>query len=61
MQTIQILFDGPPGPNPGQFVEVENDQGKSINAGQWVERDDGLWALQITFTGELVAAGVSRR
>ena len=47
-QPINIIFDGPPGPDGAQFVEVETDDGKSINVGEWIERDDGLWALRIT-------------
>ncbi len=47
MEAINIIFDGPPGPESGLFVEVETDDGKSINIGEWIERDDGLWALRI--------------
>ena len=47
-KAINIIFDGPPGPEAGRFVEVETDDGKSINAGEWIEREDGLWALRIT-------------
>ena len=46
METIDIVFDGPPGPESGRFVEVERD-GKSIRLGEWVQRRDGLWALRI--------------
>ena len=46
--AINIIFDGPPGPESGRFVEVETDDGHSINAGEWIERPDGLWALRIT-------------
>jgi len=45
---VNILFDGPPGPESGRFVEVETDDGKSIRLGEWIEREDGLWALRIT-------------
>lgn len=45
---INIIFDGPPGAVAGRFVEVETDDGRSINAGEWIERTDGLWALRIT-------------
>lgn len=45
-KTIDIVFDGPPGPESGHFVEVERD-GKSISIGEWIQRDDGLWALRI--------------
>ena len=46
--AINIIFDGQPGPESGRFVEVETDDGKSINSGEWIERPDGLWALRIT-------------
>ena len=46
--AINVIFDGPPGPESGRFVEVETDDGHSINAGEWIERPDGLWALRIT-------------
>ena len=37
---INIIFDGRPGPaGPGNFVEVENDDGESIKVGEWI--DDG--------------------
>jgi hypothetical protein len=45
---IDVVFDGPPGPEPPRFVEVEDEQGKSINFGEWVQRSDGYWALRIT-------------
>ena len=42
---VVIRFDGPPGPDGGRFVEVELN-GKSINAGTWVQDgDDWLLAL----------------
>lgn len=46
--AINIIFDGPPGHDAGRFVEVETDDGRSINAGEWIKRPDGLWALRIT-------------
>lgn len=42
---LQILFDGPPGPVCGRFIEAERD-GRSIKAGTWIEQG-GLWALEI--------------
>lgn len=45
---INIIFDGPPNHKRCRFVEVETDDGKSINAGKWTERSDGFWALRIT-------------
>jgi hypothetical protein len=44
---IDIVFDGPPGPECGRFVEVEDPQQCSIVIGNWVEREDGYWALRI--------------
>lgn len=44
---INIVFDGPPGPEAGRFVEVENDAGEGMKVGEWIERPDGMWALRI--------------
>ena len=44
---ICIIFDGPPSHDAGRFVEVENEAGKSIRVGNWRERDDELWSLDI--------------
>jgi hypothetical protein len=46
MSYIDIVFDGPPGPLTGRFVEVEDHTGKSIAFGKWVHRPDGYWALR---------------
>ena len=43
---IRIVFDGPPGPEAGRFVEVENEQGQSIKFSEWVEGKDGYWYLE---------------
>ena len=47
---VDIVFDGPPSHKAGRFVEVENEHGASIKFGEWVRRDDGLWALRIPET-----------
>lgn len=45
---IDIVFDAPPGPEPSVFIEVEDDTGKSIKFGEWVEQaEGGYWALRI--------------
>lgn len=44
--AINVIFDGPPSHESGRFVEVENDHGESIRAGEWIKRDDGYWALR---------------
>jgi hypothetical protein len=45
---IDIVLDGPPAPEMPGFVEVENGRGKSINCGQWLQRQDGYWVLRIS-------------
>lgn len=45
-ETIQIRFDGPPGPEAGRFVEVEDIDGKGIRIGEWVQ-DGEYWLLVI--------------
>lgn len=46
-RLIDVVFDGPPGPNTGRFVEVEDEAGRSVDVGKWIERPDGYWALRI--------------
>jgi hypothetical protein len=46
-EYLDIVFDGPPGPEAGRFVEVENDQGKSVKVGAWMKRDGVYWALRL--------------
>ena len=43
---LHIVFDGPPGPEAGRFVEVETAEGESINAGEWRQVGD-YWHLVI--------------
>jgi len=49
MKVVNIVFDGPPGPKAGRFVEVEDHKGKSISFGEWEQRHDGYWNLKIPF------------
>ena len=45
VSEVTVVFDGPPGPEPGRFIEVENPEtGESIKLGKWYEVD-GLWYL----------------
>lgn len=53
---IDIVFDAPPGPEPGRFVEVEDASGAGISFGEWVERGDGYWVLRIPDHRVVVAA-----
>lgn len=48
MSYIDIVFDGPPDHEAPRFVEVENEKGESISAGEWLKRPDGCWVLRIT-------------
>ena len=43
---IDFVMTVLPGPE-GEFVELEDDQGHGLNLGEWVKRDDGLFALRI--------------
>lgn len=49
---IDIVFDGPPGPEAGRFVEVEigndTDHYYSMRFGEWIDRGDGYWVLRLT-------------
>jgi hypothetical protein len=47
MKYIDVVFDGPPAPESGRFVEVEDDRGRSINVGEWVHTPDGFWAHRL--------------
>jgi hypothetical protein len=44
---IDFVFTGPPDQRPAEFVEAEDDQGRSIRFGEWLQRDDGYWVLRI--------------
>lgn len=48
MSYIDIVFDGPPSHEAGRFVEVHDPSGASISVGQWVQLDNGYWALRIS-------------
>jgi hypothetical protein len=44
---VDIIFDRPPGPDSPRLVEIEDADGRSVSFGEWVQRDDGHWALRI--------------
>lgn len=52
--TLDIIFDGPPGPESGRFVEVEVD-GRSVRVGEWLKRGE-CWVLQIKRSPAVAAA-----
>ena len=47
MKYIDIVFDAPPGPESGRFIEVEDESGRSINIGSWLASLDGYSRLRI--------------
>jgi hypothetical protein len=46
--NYHIVFDGFPAPDGPRFIELEDDAGRSINAGEWRERPDGLAELVLS-------------
>lgn len=44
---VDVVFDGPPDPKAPRFIECEDPNGKSVDAGDWIARPDGTWALRI--------------
>jgi len=54
-QRLKVMFDGPPGPESGRFIEVEKEDGSSVNAGKWEELEDGRWALWLRVIDEDVS------
>lgn len=58
MRHYDVVFDGPPGPDGGRFVEVEREDGSSFQLGDWLQRSDGRWVLRVRCSidlGELLA------
>lgn len=55
------MFDGPPGLKTCQFIRIEREDGSSVNAGEWEECENGLWALCLHVSNEDIrsAAGAS--
>ena len=54
MKKIDVVFDGPPGPYSGRFVEVEDENGHGIQIGSWIHRADGFWALRIPLKARIM-------
>lgn len=46
-RTVDVVFDGPPAPQSGRFIEVENEARASVRVGEWIDRGDGYWALRM--------------
>jgi hypothetical protein len=58
-QALNVILDGPPGPEAGRFIEIETDDGRSIRAGEWYQRPDGYWALRLACRAAQVPTGPS--
>ncbi len=52
LETIHVVFDGPPSAESGRFVEVETPDGVGIGVGEWVELEHGMWALVLRVPSE---------
>ena len=55
MNEIRFVLDGPAGPDAGRFVEVENENGESINIGEW-RQDGNYWYLAVPYCFDHFAA-----
>jgi hypothetical protein len=44
-ENVCIVLDGPPAPESGRFIEVEDADGHSISIGRWEQSSDGYWRL----------------
>lgn len=55
-QVVRVIFDGLLNHESGRFIECEDEDGKSINAGEWKMLPDGLWELRITIDEAQLAA-----
>lgn len=47
MKELRIVCSGPPSHINPEFIEIEDESGKSVNVGVWREREDGFWELAI--------------
>lgn len=51
-QFVDIVFDGPPGPEAGRFIDVEDDRGHSVDVGVWVQLGADRWALRLPVSAD---------
>jgi hypothetical protein len=55
MAYTDLVFDAPPGPKAGRLVRIEDESGKIIRPGEWIERRGGYWALRLAAPTQLNA------
>jgi hypothetical protein len=49
MRHFDFVVDAPPAPgHRPRLIEVEDEHGRSITIGTWLQRPDGQWVLRIT-------------
>lgn len=53
---LDFVVGNGPGPDCG-LIEVENDEGKSVNVGEWFQRSDGFWVLRVWLNMHFHVAG----
>ena len=44
---VDVVFDGPPGPEAPASSKWKTSRGAPSSTGEWVQRSDGSWALRI--------------
>jgi len=45
---VDLLFDGPPGPEGQAFVEAVDPHGNGVSVGEWIKMDDDpYWRLRV--------------
>lgn len=49
IEAVDLVFDGPPGPEGARFIEADRLDGTSVNVGEWKEipATGGWWRLRV--------------
>ena len=47
MKELRIVCSGTPRNENPEFIEIEDETGRSRNVGEWRKREDGLWELVV--------------
>jgi len=48
MHHIDVVFGGPPHHDRSRFVTIEDERGRIVDIGRWLQRPDGYWVLRIS-------------
>ena len=57
-EFVDVVFDGPPSHESGRFVECEGPGEVGTRVGEWIDRENGLWALRIPLSQPLGVAAL---